>query len=116
MDELVALETAGWDALCTTDGAEFYDGLMTDDGVMLFPMGVFDRAESLQAIAAASPWSSFQLESVQVIHPAPDVGILIYRAVASRGASDPYEAWMSSTYVRDETGKWRLALHQQSPG
>ena len=115
MDELAALETAGWDALCTTQGAEFYDGLMSDDALMLFPMGVFDRGESLEAIRTASPWASYQLQPMQLTHPVPDVGILIYHAVATREGSDPYEAWMSSTYMRDEAGNWRLALHQQSP-
>jgi hypothetical protein len=115
VDELVALETAGWDALCTTRGADFYDELLTDDAVMLFPMGHFDRAAALEAIRKSPPWSSYQVDFVQVTHPTSDVGIVTYRAVARREGSDPYEAWMSSTYVRDRA-RWRLALHQQSPG
>lgn len=116
MDELAALETAGWDALSTTEGAAFYEKVLTDDGMMLFPMGLFDRAASLAAIHAAPPWASYELQSVEVAHPATDVGIVVYRAVAQRQGEQPYEAWMSSTYVRDANGAWRLALHQQSPG
>ncbi len=88
---------------------------MADDGVMLFPMGLFDRAASLAAIRAAPPWTSYELQSVQVTHPAKEVGIVVCRAVAQREGEQPYEAWMSSTYVRDASGAWRLALHQQSP-
>jgi hypothetical protein len=116
MDELEALERAGWDALSTREGAAFYERVMADDGVMLFPMGLFDRAASLDAIRSAPPWASYQLQSIGVSHPATDVGIVVYRAVAQREGEEPYIAWMSSTYVRDSSGAWRMALHQQSPG
>jgi hypothetical protein len=116
MDELLTLETAGWDALCTPAGAAFYEKVLADDGAMLFPMGLFDRAASLEAIRGASPWASYRLESIEVLRPAPHVGIVLYRAVAQREDEQPYEAWMASTYIRDASGDWRLALHQQSPG
>jgi ketosteroid isomerase-like protein len=116
MDELVDLEQRGWEALRGNRGAAFYDELMADDAVMVFPMGVLDRQESLQAIRDASPWVTYRLESEAVVRPSPDVGIVVYHAVARRQGADEYRAWMTSTYVREPSGRWRLALHQQSPG
>jgi hypothetical protein len=112
--KLVALERAGWDALCTSEGVRFYDRLMADEAVMVFPMGVFDRSGSLDAIRSAAPWTSYELESVTVTEPTPAVGVVTYHATATRNGH-PYEAWMTSVYVRDSGGDWRLALHQQSP-
>jgi hypothetical protein len=114
-DELLELEHRGWEALSGRAGVAFYDKLLTDDALMVFPMGVFDRSDSLAAIRAAEPWQAFRLADVRISHPVPDVGIVTYRATATRGGSD-YEAWMTSAYVRDSEGNWRLALHQQSPG
>jgi hypothetical protein len=37
-----------------------------------------------------------------------------YRASATRAGEPPYRALMSSVYVRVD-GRWRLALHQQTP-
>jgi hypothetical protein len=112
--ELIELERQGWEALCGPSGPEFYDRLMADEGVMVFSSGTLDRAASIEAIRGASPWRSFRIESPRVVHPAPDVGVVVYLASARRGDDDEYRAWMSSTYVRDAGGAWRLALHQQS--
>jgi hypothetical protein len=116
MDELLDLEHRGWDSLCGDQGAAFYDELMADDASMVFPMGVMDRAASLEAIRGAGPWVTYRLDSERVLYPAPNVGVVLYRASARRADSSEYEAWMSSTYVRDRGGRWRLVLHQQSPG
>jgi hypothetical protein len=113
-DELIELEHQGWKALCGAHGADFYDRLMTDEAVMVFASGTLDRAASIDAIRSAPPWQAFRIESVRVAHPAPDVGIVVYLATARRGDDDEYRAWMSSTYVRDAEGAWRLGLHQQS--
>ncbi len=116
MDELLDLERRGWDALSGDQGAAFYDEVMAADALMVFPMGVMDRAEALEAIRGAGPWVAYRLESETVAYPAPNLGVVVYRAIARRADSDEYEAWMSSTYVRDDEGRWRLVLHQQSPG
>lgn len=62
-------------ALCTPAGAAFYEKALADDGAMLFPMGLFDRAASLDAIRGASPWASYRLESIEVMRLAPHVGL-----------------------------------------
>lgn len=114
MEELEALERRGWEALSGADGAAYYANVMADDGLMVFPGILLDRAQSLRAIAGAPPWASFDLEDVRIVEAGPDGAIVTYRATAQREGEAPYRAWMSSVYAR-RGGSWRLVLHQQSP-
>lgn len=114
MDGLEALERRGWEALSSTDGAAFYADLMADDGVMVFPGMVLDKAETVRAIADAPPWQAFELADLRVIQATPDSGIVTYDATAQRANEGEYRALMSTVYARRE-GRWRLVLHQQSP-
>jgi uncharacterized protein (TIGR02246 family) len=112
--EIAALERRGWEALSGPDGADFYRDAMADDGLMVFPGLVLDKATTLRAIAAAPPWSRFELEDVREIAATPDSAIVVYRATAQREGEDPYEANMTSVYAR-RGGRWQLVLHQQTP-
>jgi uncharacterized protein (TIGR02246 family) len=114
MHELEALERHGWEALCGTDGAAFYRDVMADDGLMVFPGLVLDKAATIGAIAAAPPWSSFELDDVREIVPTPDSAIVTYRATAQRQGEGAYQANMTSVYARRD-GRWRLFLHKQTP-
>ena len=52
--ELVRLERAGWDALCTGTGDRFYADLMTSDGLMVLADGsVLDRDAVADGFSAA---------------------------------------------------------------
>jgi Domain of unknown function (DUF4440) len=112
--ELEDLERRGWEALSGPDGAAFYEDAMANDGLMVFPGMVMDKHAALDAIRSVEPWSRFDLTDVRVELAAGAVGLVTYRAKAER-AGRPYEATMSSVYVR-VGGAWRLVLHQQSPG
>jgi uncharacterized protein (TIGR02246 family) len=112
--ELEELERQGWVALSGASGAEFYNDLMADDGLMVFPGVVFDKQETLQGIADAPPWASFELSDTRVINATPDTAVVTYRATAQRSGEAPYRALMSTAYVR-RNGSWRLILHQQTP-
>jgi uncharacterized protein (TIGR02246 family) len=113
MDEdLEQLERAGWRALSGPDGAAFYADLMADDGLMVFPGMIMTKADALAAIAAAEPWSSFELSDLRSMRDS-DVAVVAYTATARRGDAT-YTATMTSTYVQRD-GRWRLLLHQQSP-
>jgi uncharacterized protein (TIGR02246 family) len=112
--ELEDLERQGWLALSSPDGAAFYEDVMADDGLMVFPGSVLDKTASVNAIRAAPPWGRFELADTIVVHPTPDTAIVAYRATATRGDAAPYHALMTSTYARRE-GRWRLVVHQQSP-
>ena len=112
---LEELERRGWDAL-STDGAggPFYDDVLDDEPIMLLPGGMVltDRAAMVEAMSGP-PWSSHELEDVQVRMLGDDAGIVTYGVVARRGG-DEYSALMASAYVRRD-GRWRLAFHQQTP-
>ena len=118
MDEIVreleALERQGWEALSGGAGVAFYDDLMSDDGLMVFPGLVMDKAETLRAVGGAAPWLTFELADVRVVRSTPDGAIVTYEARSQRAGQAPYRATMSSHYAR-RGGRWRLILHQQSP-
>ena len=114
MHALEELERRGWEALSGPDGAAFYDEVMADDGLMVFPGVVLDKAETIRAISGAGPWLSFELEDVRVIGATPENGTVVYRATAQREGGAPYDALMTSVYTRRD-GRWRLLLHQQTP-
>jgi len=112
--ELEALERRGWEELSGPSGAEFYGELMADDGLMVFPGLVLDKAQTVRAIAAERPWTSFELTELRTIEATPDTGTVTYRATARRGDAAPYRALMSSVYARRDR-QWHLVLHQQTP-
>ncbi|MGH2428850.1 MAG: nuclear transport factor 2 family protein [Candidatus Limnocylindria bacterium] len=111
--EIETLERRGWEALSGTDGDAFYRDLMADDGLMVFPRLVLDKEQTITAIAAERPWSSFELTDVRVVEAGSDCAVISYRASARRGPG-PYDALMSTVYVRRD-GRWQLVLHQQTP-
>src|SRR6266705_2358670 len=90
--DLLDLERRGWDALCSVNGARFYDDLMTDDALMVFPGTVMTKRESVAAIAAERPWTDYRIEDARVL-PVGDRGAIVkYRAVASRTERPTSEA------------------------
>lgn len=114
-DELVAAEREGWEALSTDGGADHYREHLAPDAVMAFPFGVLGRAEAIAAMEAAPPWSSFALRDPRAVALGDDAGVLVYAVRARRDGQEPYEAVVSSTFVRGPDGGWLLAFHQQSP-
>lgn len=112
--ELEMLERQGWEALSGPNGAAFYDEVMADEGLMVFPGLVMDKRATLDVIGKVAPWLSYELRDVRIATVA-DVGLVTYRAVGQRAEQPLYEAVMSSVYVRRGT-QWQLLLHQQSPG
>jgi hypothetical protein len=112
--ELEELERRGWEALSGAGGAAFYDDLMTDDGVMVFPGVVFDKAATITGIADAAPWASWEMADIRTFDLAADAGAITYRATAQRTGEPVYVALMTSVYGRRD-GRWRLVLHQQTP-
>lgn len=111
--EIEELERHGWEALSGPDGAAFYEELMADDGLMVFPGLTLDKAATVRAIAGERPWAWFEMDDVRVVD-AGDTAVVSYHATSQRDAQGEYRARMSSVYVRRD-GRWRLVLHQQSP-
>ena len=112
--EILELEEAGWAALSSDRGASFYDDNMADEGLMVFPGVVMNKADALAAIKSAKPWSEHRLTDVAVRLLSGDAALIAYRATARREGAAEYRAMMTSVYMR-RAGRWLLVLHQQSP-
>jgi hypothetical protein len=112
--ELTDLEHKGWQALSGDAGAEFYDAFLTDDAIMVVPVGVMDRDACIAAFAAAAPWSRFELADMRVLPLGEEAATVVYRATAQREGHPEYTALMSTSYVRRD-GEWLIAFHQQTP-
>lgn len=114
-NELEALERAGWDALCTGDGARFYADLMTDDAVMVLAHGqAMGRAAVVESPAGGPAWDRYELSDLTVVPAGPEAATLVYRATAHRAGAPPFTALMTSTYTRRD-GRWRLTVYTQTP-
>ena len=114
--DLLDLERQGWTAL-TKGGdaaAEFYGHVLAEQVLMLLPGGMVlsDRDQALEALRATS-WTGFELRPGLVQWLGPDAAVVAYEARARRG-DDEYHALFNSTYTRQD-GKWKLAVHQQTP-
>jgi hypothetical protein len=113
-ETLVSLEDQAWQSLSQGTGADFYRQNLTPDAVMVFPFGVLDRDAAIEAIAAASPWSTYAIADTRVTALTHGSAILTYRARAQRAGQEPYAARMSTAFVKHE-GVWKTAFHQQTP-
>jgi hypothetical protein len=115
-DELLALEHDAWKALSTSgaEAAAFYERALADEVLMLLPGGMVldDRAQVIGSMQG-EPWSSFELSDERVLALGADSAVVAYKGRARRGDTD-YTALFNSTYVR-VAGRWRLAVHQQTP-
>ncbi|MPZ21959.1 MAG: DUF4440 domain-containing protein [Dehalococcoidia bacterium] len=97
--------------------SEFYRQHLADDALMVFPEppGILRREATIDSVAAAQPWASFEIEDVLLTELTPDSAAITYRATGRReGDPSDYRALASSVYVR-RGGEWKLALHQQTP-
>lgn len=113
-DELLRLETEGWEALSQGTGRRFYSAVLAPDAVMLLPqVGVMTHDAALDAMDGA-PWSWFQIRDPRTVELGADAAILHYRVQARRDFQPEYQALIGSTYVRRD-GAWLLAVHQQTP-
>lgn len=113
IEELLTLERAGWDALCSRSGAGFYGDLMTDDGVMVLADGsVFDRPTVVASLDGAPPWDDYAIDEPRLVRVGAEAA-LVYSARARRGDLT-FTARMTSVYVH-EGDRWRMALYQQTP-
>ena len=107
LGELLDAERQGWQALTSAEGASYYREHLADHAVMVFSSGVMSRADALEAMASAPPWSSFEILDPQVVELTPDSGVLVYRAVAQRADQPVYKAMITSVFVR-AAGVWKL--------
>lgn len=114
LDALLELERAGWDSLCNRTGAAFYGELMTEGGLMVLVNGfVMGRDAVVSSLSEAPGWDSYEITDVRMVAAGDSTAAIVYRAKATRGDENPFEAVMSSTYTLID-GKPRLVLYQQT--
>jgi uncharacterized protein (TIGR02246 family) len=114
-EELLDLERRAWEALATAGGARpFYEEVLAPDVAMVLPGDlVLDGRDAVLSAMEGQPWDSFDLEPMRVLPLGAGAAAVIYRARARRGGV-PYRARFTSVYLQHD-GRWRLALHQQTP-
>jgi hypothetical protein len=113
---LLGLERAGWRALSTggDEAMAFYEDALARVVVFVLPGGfVLDDRDAVVESMGGAPWDAYELSDERVVPLTGDTAAVVYRARAERGGST-YSALFASTYVR-ETGRWKLAVHQQTP-
>jgi ketosteroid isomerase-like protein len=108
-ETLLALERA----LGGGDG-DAYRAHLTDDAVVVVPGAAITREQTAHAIDATPGWDDFEITDDRLIELTPDSALITYRWRSSRG-DETYEALMTSVYVKQPGGEWKLALHQQTP-
>ncbi|PJJ73528.1 uncharacterized protein DUF4440 [Diaminobutyricimonas aerilata] len=105
-------EQMGWKAIAAGRGGAHYASAMTPDAVMVVPGAVIDR-DGIAAALDGSTWDEWELHEPRIVRVGDKGAVLVYRAVARRGDTR-VELMMSTTYLwRD--GRWKVALHQQTP-
>jgi ketosteroid isomerase-like protein len=117
MDELIELERNGWRALSEGGQAAvaFYDGVLAEDAVMIFPGGMLIKGKArILETMAGPPWQWFEILDPQVLALSDDTYAVAYEVSAQREGDEVYRALISSIYTRAGDG-WQLVLHQQSP-
>jgi hypothetical protein len=79
--------------------------------------GAFGKSDIAETVKDGTRWCDLDLEFKGIVEPAPGVSILTYRASAKRPDGAPYEALLSSGYVKrgkDGNAAWKMAFHQQT--
>jgi hypothetical protein len=99
--------------LARGDGST-YEQHLAEGAMVIIPGNVLDRAATIEAMDASRGWDEVSIGEEAVRELGPDVALLTYLFRGRRG-QDHYAATLSSAYVRDGEGCWKLAFHQQTP-
>jgi hypothetical protein len=83
--------------------------------VLPAPPFVMTGQQAIDAVKATPRWSSVELTEKQVARPQEGLIVVAYKARASRGGGEAYEAHCTSTYRRLAHEKWCVVQHQQTP-
>ena len=117
-DEILALETAYWDAMKAKDGKRTAE-LSGDPSVVSGMQGVMTipRAK-MGKMTEEGDWTleSYSFSDVQFSAPTPDVAIIAYvveQAVTHSGEPKTFRAADSSTWIREGDG-WTCHAHTES--
>ncbi|HEU4736781.1 MAG TPA: nuclear transport factor 2 family protein [Solirubrobacterales bacterium] len=99
--------------LARGDGATYAQHL-AETALVVVPGDVLDKPATVEAMDASAGWDEVSIGEESVRALGDDAALLTYRFRGRRG-QDHYAATLSSAYVRDGEGRWKLAFHQQTP-
>lgn len=110
-EELLELERGFW-----TGDAEFYKANADTECLVAFPgmTAAMGNADLAATVKDPKRWKSVDMDVKGVVQPGTDVAVLTYEAHAQRKNGEPYDALVSSGYVRRLDG-WKLMFHTQAP-
>ena len=99
--------------LARGDGATYAQHL-AEEALVVVPGDTLDRAAAVEAMDASPGWDEVSIGEEALRGLGPDAALLTYRFRGRRG-HEHYTATLSSAYVKDGEGCWKLAFHQQTP-
>jgi len=109
-DDLLAMEEELWSG----GQAEYRRTLDADCLIAFTEMAGVSSRDEIADQADANRWHDLNIEVEGFLQPTADVAFLTYHASAVRSDQKPYEARVSSGYVKREGG-WKMMFHQQTP-
>ncbi len=117
-DEIIALETAYWEAMKSKDGKRAAE-LSGDPSVVSGMQGVMTiPRDKMKSMTEEGEWTleSYTFTDIQFSAPTPDVAVIAYvveQAVTMKGEPKTFRAADSSTWVRGPNG-WACHAHTES--
>lgn len=109
-DDLMQMEKKLWSG----GQAEYRDTLDKDCLVAFTEMAGISSRDEIASQADARRFHDVDIDVDAMLRPTDDVAILTYHVHAMREKNVPYEAVVSSGYVR-RAGAWKMMFHQHTP-
>ena len=96
-------------------GMETVAGRMVDGCLMVFPepVGILKGDEIVDTLGQTPRWASVEMAERNILYQDTKTVCVAYRAEALRENEEPYSAFCSSVYVRQDGG-WKMLSHQQT--
>ena len=110
-EQLYEIEKNFW-----TGDTRYYRENLAEKCMVVFTemAGLKTREEVASMITDPQRWQDLRLTDQNAIDLADGAVLLSYRATARRENGEPYEARVSTVYVKEQ-GRWKMAFHQQTP-
>lgn len=108
--ELIRLERLFW-----SSKPEVYLQNADEECLIAFPgMAQVVGRDEMAKMAEEGRWHDLSIDKKGLLEPSENIAILTYEAKAKRKDGQPYQALVSSAYIKRDDG-WKLAFHQQTP-
>lgn len=91
-----------------------YERHLDEAALVVIPGDTLDKPATIEAMDASPGWDEVSIGEETMRELGAGVALLSYLFRGRRGQAH-YAATLSSTYVRDENGCWKLVFHQQTP-